>query len=1766
MLAVTGIAQWRTLRIFMSSTFRDMQAERDWLVRFVFPRLREQLIPRRIHLVDVDLRWGVTSEQDALEVCREIIDECHPRFLCILGGRYGWVPPGKTRSITAEEVHYGVLDRELAARSFAYFYFRDESVTAEIMENTPGEYREPQGSQNQKKLNDLKQAIRDAGLNPFVYSARWDNGSGRLTKLNEFGERVYDDLLAGMKSDPVLQDRFAADTSALPSQFVEENAAMETFIEMHCERFVLGSRESLFKKLLSHANATGGIGYVCLTGAPGSGKSALLAYLYRHLAGSVQTSSIITYPFQIIPHFVGASPGSTDLPCTVRRLCHELKASCPNLTADIPVDPERLVISFPDFLRQACEYQRVVIILDAIDQFDSLMQFRGLTWLPENLPANARVILSALDGPALEELRRRSHRPQEIELNLLMATDGEAIVELFCKRYHKAFESNQCVALLAKSDADKPLYLLAALEELRTLGTYEEILGRIAELPPTTHEFFAWILERLESDDGFRDEAGRCVGHRMVPRLVALLGASRHGLSQLELDNLLDPGDPHGNIAALLHLLRPYLKRHGELLDFYHRQFRELVHKKYLYSEDDLLFFHRELVSFFCRKADPTGDRTWTGDYPRGLSELAHHLLEGKQYGYLFTLACDDKFLNLQRLAFPNALQMPLQTVQKAIQAASMTNDATRMAEFCIKHARQVVRIREETPIEAIMAGDLSRAWALADLSEIGLCIVWHLLMIWKLKDMGMLDEARATLGRLLKKELPRLSEEGHPHWWAKCAAYLLRYVPHVNEDALNPMQAKLLGEDESRKLLCNGLAVQGRFAQAAEIAHYLEHDIGRAAVLKEIANAQVEASEKEEADKTFAAAVRIAQELKYSPSRPYELCNIAKAQAAAGKREAARQTFIAAVQTQGSMYPDGHVLRDIALYQVEAGELSEAVETTQKIKDSSIRAVALCGIAKAQAQAGEIAAAISAAMGIEDTLNRSKAHSSIVKAHARVGEITAAIGMAQCIEDASYRAEAFREIARAQLLSGKKAAARAAFVTAIATAKLIKNARFRAEALREIAKAQSVVGKRAARDTFAFAFEAAKEIEDTKHHVEALMEIAKAQWAAGETAVSRKTFASAIETAQGIEDDYFRGSDLSDIAKAQAMAGNIAAAIETAENIKHEWWPAWTLYEISKIQAKAGDIASAIEIAKSIEYIAPRAEGLIYIAQLQDQAGDKVAARRTFAAVLQSAEKSNLNEERAFALREIAKFYAETGNKEAAMRFFSAAIETAYLMIDNGWRAVALRNIAETQAKVAIAYAEARKSAAAIEMARSIEDKWNREDALRSIAIVQIELGNIAGAVESAQMIGDAERRADVLISIANRRIETGKKNAALKTITAVIELSKSIENPYSRVQALIGAAKALVRVGEEVVGEKIFAEAIVAAQKVKIESRAGAIGRIARAQAEAGDSIAAVQTALSIEGEIACTEALRDIAKAQARAGDWEAARETFAVAIKTVPMIRYEDNRKNELWAIAVAQAEVGEDAGAIETANSIGSDTSRAGTLSEIARVQAKAGEIDIAIETAEQIRGENWNSCFSAALESIASALTIADDLPAALETARRIPDYHRCARALCVIATAQIEAGEKKAVNETIAKSMETAGRIKSALSRSETLKRIAEVQAAAGEMEEAMRTFSEAIETAKQIEMLPAPHPLVEIAKAQIRAGLSAEVFKTTTAMLTNRNRFLPEFADALAEAGDRDNFKQLLFPCAYYLDATYKMCGPLARLYPEYAIAIADIILRAR
>jgi hypothetical protein len=94
----------RTFRLFVSSTFQDLKAERNALHEHVFPRLRElcRRPPHHCRFQAIDLRWGVSEEaaldQQTMTICLGEIERCHrvtprPNFLVLLGDRYGWRPP-----------------------------------------------------------------------------------------------------------------------------------------------------------------------------------------------------------------------------------------------------------------------------------------------------------------------------------------------------------------------------------------------------------------------------------------------------------------------------------------------------------------------------------------------------------------------------------------------------------------------------------------------------------------------------------------------------------------------------------------------------------------------------------------------------------------------------------------------------------------------------------------------------------------------------------------------------------------------------------------------------------------------------------------------------------------------------------------------------------------------------------------------------------------------------------------------------------------------------------------------------------------------------------------------------------------------------------------------------------------------------------------------------------------------------------------------------------------------------------------------------------------------------------------------------------------------------------------------------------------------------------------------------------------------------------------------------------------------------------------
>ena len=141
------------LRIFISSTFRDLQEEREHLVKKIFPEIRALCRERGITFTEIDLRWGLTEEEvklgQVIRACLEEVDKCRPYFIGITGSRYGYLPsyldiqkdPAlleqypwiedaalEGMSITEMEAHYGVLASAMEGKreelEKARFYFR----------------------------------------------------------------------------------------------------------------------------------------------------------------------------------------------------------------------------------------------------------------------------------------------------------------------------------------------------------------------------------------------------------------------------------------------------------------------------------------------------------------------------------------------------------------------------------------------------------------------------------------------------------------------------------------------------------------------------------------------------------------------------------------------------------------------------------------------------------------------------------------------------------------------------------------------------------------------------------------------------------------------------------------------------------------------------------------------------------------------------------------------------------------------------------------------------------------------------------------------------------------------------------------------------------------------------------------------------------------------------------------------------------------------------------------------------------------------------------------------------------------------------------------------------------------------------------------------------------------------------------------------------------------------------------------------------------
>lgn len=308
----------KNIKVFLSSTFKDMDAERDVIMNRVAPTLQQLLEPQGITVQFIDLRWGVNT-QDADEderenmVLRECISEIRqsrPFFIGLLGDRYGWMPSEDSwqvmlsemtdeesnyireeakeqKSVTELEILFGALMGTDALRR-SLFCFRKPDVYEQMNDDARRKFCN-QDAEADRKLAALKKKIVDGchnalcSHNVYEYDCKW-NGV-LMTGLEDFALFLVKTLHAQIL---LYEGSNAVENPTNEFQQLMDEDLVK--ISQECAHFI-----SFDSQMASFNNMAEGNPVLLLYSENGYGKTASLCYLYQQMEGDEELTPFIHF-------------------------------------------------------------------------------------------------------------------------------------------------------------------------------------------------------------------------------------------------------------------------------------------------------------------------------------------------------------------------------------------------------------------------------------------------------------------------------------------------------------------------------------------------------------------------------------------------------------------------------------------------------------------------------------------------------------------------------------------------------------------------------------------------------------------------------------------------------------------------------------------------------------------------------------------------------------------------------------------------------------------------------------------------------------------------------------------------------------------------------------------------------------------------------------------------------------------------------------------------------------------------------------------------------------------------------------------------------------------------------------------------------------------------------------------------------------------------------------------------------------------------------
>ncbi|KAM3866164.1 telomerase protein component 1 [Diretmus argenteus] len=669
--------RWRGVRVFISSTFRDMHAERDVLVRSVFPELRRLAAPHGLYLQEVELRWGVTEEESAraTELC--LSEVCRSQMLVgILGERYGLVPPRPALpdlpqyswlslapaglSITEMEIRQFQALYPDTAHQRMLCYFRDPN----LIDSVPVAWRSdfaPESKEAESKMEDLKTRILASDVKVTNYPCEWGGvveGKPYLKGLEDFGKMVLEDLWEAVLKQFVEEDEEAEAASDVTEQEVHQAKLQRQFYGR--AKLLAGAVEKI-----QEVQAKGGM--LLVEGAPGEGKTVFMAALANALHARDKRKGSCG----VISYSTAASQSARSVENLLRCIVQRLKETKDTEEeSPLPLSYKDLLAEFHSMLSDTKKDQPQVLLVDGADLVRDARGQLSSNWIPQQLPKGVCLVVSATSNSPLFQTLAKKKGAVQFALGQLSMPDRKEIVQkgldAFGKKLSDSAFNNQLQTLMMKKGAVSPLYLHLACEDLRNFASFDKMKESLQILPQSLSQLVQYSLDRL------------CSQYRGVVGLrwaLAALTVSTTGLKERDLYGILNTCDdlsspdkqvtwqevlhlsrkPRGRVPMatfthVLHSLQSLIGPshcHGtdDLLTLTNPEMTRAFEEFLLPSEGDRTRAHLVLSAHLWALADPQGTDTFLHCEANSILNLPSHLMGSDQWEALYSLLSSYYFM-----------------------------------------------------------------------------------------------------------------------------------------------------------------------------------------------------------------------------------------------------------------------------------------------------------------------------------------------------------------------------------------------------------------------------------------------------------------------------------------------------------------------------------------------------------------------------------------------------------------------------------------------------------------------------------------------------------------------------------------------------------------------------------------------------------------------------------------------------------------------------------------------------------------------------------------------------------------------------------------------------------------------------------------------------------------------------------------------------------------------------------------------------------------